>query len=111
MIAETYRLAATDTDVLAAPSRLSSLPYDGVLVIEMQATVNDGTNQFAVTLQLPDGSTPLDNVIIPDGAIDGALNDNDKYTIAVPASAGGHVLLSAVETGTAVLMIRCTLTP
>ena len=111
MIAEFFRLAATNTDVLAAPSRLSAIPYDGVMVIEMQAQMSDGTNEFAVTIQLPDGSTPIESMVIPDGATDGALNADDKYTISVPASAGGHILISATESGSAVMMMRCTLMP
>jgi hypothetical protein len=111
MIAEFYRLEATNTDVLKAPSRLAAIPYNGTLILEMQAQQSDGTNQFTVTVQLPDGSTPIENMIIPDGATDGALNADDKYTIAVPATAGGHILVSATEGGTAVMMIRATLMP
>ncbi len=111
MIVEFFRLAATDLDVLAAPSRLASIPYNGQLIIEMQAQNSDGTNQFAITIQLPDGSTPLDAVVIPDGATDGALNADDKYVVVVPATMGGHILLQAVESGTAIMMIRATLMP
>ncbi len=111
MIVETFRLAATDLDVLAAPSRLAALPYNGTLIIEMQAQQSDGTNQFVVTIQLPDGSTPLDSVIIPDGATDGAINADDKYVVAVPATMGGHILIQATESGTAILMMRVTLMP
>lgn len=111
MIVEMFRLTATTADVLAAPSRLAAIPYNGTLILEMQAQQSDGTNQFAVTVQLPDGSTPLESVIIPDGAIDGALNADDKYTISVPATAGGHILVTATESGTAVMFIRATLMP
>lgn len=111
MIVEFFRLVATDADVLAAPSRLSSMPYNGTLILEMQAQQSDGTNQFTVTVQLPDGDVPMDNVIIPDGAVDGALNADDKYMIGFPVIQGGHVILAATESGTAVLMIRATLMP
>jgi len=111
MIVEFFRLSATTADVLAAPSRLAAIPYNGMLIIEMQAQQSDGTNQFAVTIQLPDGSTPLEGVVIPDGAVDGALNADDKYVVSVPATAGGHILITATESGTAILMMRCTLMP
>lgn len=111
MIVEMFRLAATDLDVLVAPSRLSSMPYYGTLILEMQAQQSDGTNQFVVTIQLPDGSVPMDAVIIPDGATDGALNVDDKYVIGFPVEQGGHVLVQAVESGTAIMMIRATLMP
>jgi hypothetical protein len=111
MIVEYYRIDATDTDVLGAPSRLAALPYNGTLIVEMQSQQNDGTNFFQVTIQLPDGSTPLDLVTIPSGATDTAINLNDKYTVAVPATSGGHILIQATENGTAVLDMRCTLMP
>lgn len=111
MIVEFFRLSATDLDVLAAPSRLNSIPYNGTLILEMQAQQSDGTNQFVVSVQLPDGDVPMDNVIIPDGAVDGALNADDKYMIGFPVLQGGHVLVQATESGTAIMMIRATLTP
>ncbi len=111
MIVEMFRLAATDLDVLAAPSRLSSMPYNGTLILEMQAQQSDGTNQFTVTVQLPDGDVPMNAVIIPDGATDGAMNADDKYVIGFPVVQGGHVLVQATEAGTAILMIRATLMP
>lgn len=111
MIAEAYRITATDTDVLAAPSRLAALPYNGNLVIEMQAQQNDASNYFEVTIQLPDGSTPLESVRIPSGATDTAINADDKYSVVVPATAGGHILVQATMTGTAVLDLRATLMP
>lgn len=111
MIVESFRLAASNTDVLAAPSRLNAIPYNGQLIIEMQSQQNDGTNQMAVTIQLPDGSTPLDGVVIPSGATDSAINVDDKYVVVVPATAGGHVLIGVVESGTAILDMRVTLMP
>lgn len=111
MIVEAYQLTATDTDVLAAPSRLAAIPYDGQLILEFQADANDGTNYWEVTIQLPDGSTPLDAVLIPEGANAGSINADDKYTLSFPVAQGGHVTVHATETGTAVLDVRATLMP
>lgn len=112
MIVEHYQLTATNTDVLAAgTSRLASIPYNGVLTLEMQTDVSEAANNFEVTIQLPNGSTPLDTVRIPEGANAGSVNANDKYTVAFAVRQGGHVTLQATETGTAVLEVRATLTP
>lgn len=111
MIVEAYQLTATNTDVLAAPSRMAAIPYDGQLILEFQADVSDASNYWEVTIQLPDGSTPLDAVRISEGVNAGSLNANDKYTVAFPVAQGGHVTVHATETGTAVLDIRATLMP
>lgn len=113
MIVETFIVTATNTDLLAAPSRLSSIPYNGTLILEMQAADNDGTNNMAITLQLPNGENPIADaaVTIPKGVTDGSFNANDKYTISVPATAGGHILLALTETGTTTAWVRATLAP
>lgn len=111
MISETYQLSATDADVLAAPSRLSAIPYAGQMILEFQSSVNDSTNNFAVTIQLPDGSTPVEDFQIPKGATAGAINGDDKWAIQVPASAGGHIGVAATLTGSGVLTMRATLMP
>lgn len=111
MIVEVFHLAATDADVLAAPSRLSAIPYGGQLVIEFQSNLNDATNFWTVTIQLPDGSTPLEAQRIPAGATAGAINRDDKYTVSFPATQGGHFGISCTEAGTALLSVRATLMP
>ncbi len=111
MIVEYFQLTGTNVDVLAAPSRLNSLPYNGTLVIEMQASVNEITNFFAVQIQLPDGSTPLEAVRIPEGVNGGSLNIEEKYVVSLPATLGGHIIISATETGVSQLELRCTLMP
>lgn len=111
MIVESFQLAATNTDVLVAPSRLAAIPYSGMLVVEMQASINEVANHWEVTIQLPNGDVPMDGFIVPEGVNAGSLNADDKYTIAFPVAQGGHVLIAATETGVSVLDIRCTLTP
>lgn len=112
MIVEYYQLTADNTDVLAAgTSRLASIPYNGMLILEFQADVNDASNYWQATIQLPDGSTPLDATRIPEGANAGSLNANDKYQVNFPVAQGGHVTVNCDETGTSVLEVRATLMP
>lgn len=111
MIVETYTLTATDTDVLNAPSRLAAIPYTGTLIMEFQAADNDGTNGFDLTIQLPNGATPLDSVDVPKGVTDGSWNDNDKYLVSFGVSKGGHVLVNLTLTGSSTCWARFTLMP
>jgi hypothetical protein len=111
MISETYQLSATSTDILAAPSRLSAVPYNGQMILEFQSSVYDSSNNYAVTVQMPDGTMPVENIGIPKGVTAGGINADDKYVLQVPATAGGHVLVSATLTGTGVLSMRATLMP
>lgn len=114
MIRESFQLTATDTDVLAAPARLSAIPYNGTLTFELTALHSDNTNNFEVTLQLPDGSTPFENLRLPangSSTTDAVMDTDTQVTFSFPASQGGHFLLSATETGTTNALIYVTLTP
>lgn len=110
MIIESFFLAATDADLLAAPSRLAAIPYNGTLTLEFSSNLNDATNSWAVTIQLPDGSTPLEAQRITAGVV-GQLNRETKYTTQFAVAQGGHLLVSCTETGTALLTVRATLMP
>jgi hypothetical protein len=111
MIVETFDLTASDTDVLAAPSRLASIPYTGTLIIELQANANDGTNYWQVTIQLPNGDVPAERINVPAGASTGGMNSDDKYRLTIPVTTGGHVLVDALLTGATGLFVRATLMP
>jgi len=111
VIVETYRLTASNSDILAAPSRLASIPYGGFLTLEFQASVNDGTNNYAITVQLPDGTTPIENVGIPKGTVAGQINSDDKYSVTFPIDVGGHCLVGATLSGSGQLEVRATLMP
>lgn len=103
IIVETYALAADNTDILAAPSRLAAMPADGTLTIEMSATEANGTNYGQVSIQLPDGSNPLDTVTLPANGLstaDGVINDDTSLNLVVEVEKGGHVLVAYDETGT-----------
>jgi len=107
--------AATNADLLLN-TRLSSLPYGGQLTIQMLANLNNATNSYAVTIQLPDGKVPVDSQRISagqevEGALGGQLDNRllDQWTF--PATQGGHFTISVTESGTAVLTWRIVLRP
>jgi len=102
--------SATNTDILQG-TRLQTVPQGGYLTFELQASTNDATNFYKVSVQMPNGDTPLNDVNVTDGATAGALNNNDKMQITLPVSQGGHTVFSCTETGTSVLTWRVTYTP
>ena len=57
-------ITATDADILNG-TRLQTVPANGVLTIELIADLNNATNNFAVTIQLPNGDAPLESVPVP----------------------------------------------
>lgn len=113
VIVETFALAADNTDILAAPSRLAAMPSDGTLVIEMSATEANGSNYGTVTIQLPDGSVPIDGQVIPANGMstaDGVIHDETALTMTAAVEQGGHVTIAYDETGTvAEALFICTL--
>jgi hypothetical protein len=111
MIVETYQETATTTDILAAPSRLASIPYNGTLILEFISSAYSTTNAHRLTIQLPDGSTPLDGVGVPASQWAGGFDGAQKYAVSFGVVAGGHVLVSTVLTGTSTLFVRATLMP
>lgn len=105
MIKEGFQLTASNTDILAAPSRLAAIPYEGTLIVEVSCTDADGTNYGDLTVQLPDGSIPLENVPIPfsGNTGDGMLDNDTELMLEIPVRAGGHVLIDYTENGTVAL--------
>ena len=101
---------ATNSDILQG-TRLQTVPAGGFLTFELQASVNDSTNFHEVSIQMPNGDTPLNAVRIADGVTAGALNNNDKTQITLPIQQGGHTVFSTTETGTASLTWRVSYTP
>ena len=102
--------AATNTDILQG-TRLQTVPAGGFLTFEMQSSDNTVDNYHEVSIQMPNGDTPLNSVRIPDGVTSFALNNNDKTQITLPIQQGGHTVFSTVETGTANLTWRVSYTP
>lgn len=107
--------AASNTDILAN-TRLQTVPSRGLLTFELQATDNNATDNMVVSIQLPDGDTPLgDTVRAPAAraalAGGGNLNVDDMLLASFDVAQGGHTLFSCVETGDTELTWRVTFTP
>jgi hypothetical protein len=104
--------AATNTDILQG-TRLQTVPAGGVLTFELQCSENDATNHFAVSIQMPNGDTPLNNVHVPGTSPSdiGIIDERQNLTMSFPIMQGGHCVFSATEVGTAHLAWRVTYTP
>lgn len=100
---------ASSSDILQG-TRLQTVPAGGYLTFELQADNANATNQFTVSIQLPDGSTPLNGVLVP-GATADVLDDRQKLMVTFGVAQGGHCVFSLTETGTALCMWRVTYQP
>ncbi len=112
LIQEVYRLNASNTDILAAPSRLSSIPRGGVLTLEYSASISNGSNFFTITAQTPEGDVPFESLLVPFNgysATDEVLHTDTRLRYQFTASQGGHFLLSAEETGSSILYLLASL--
>lgn len=89
--------AATNSDILQG-TRLQTVPSGGFLTFEMQSSANSSSDYVEVSIQMPNGDTPLNAVRIPDGATSFALNNNDKTQITLPIQQGGHTVFSVTRT-------------
>jgi hypothetical protein len=101
---------ATNSDILQG-TRLQTVPQGGYLTFELQSSVNSDTDFVAVSIQMPNGDTPLNGVRVPAGVTNFGLNNNDKTQITLPVAQGGHTVFSVEETGVAALAWRVTYTP
>ncbi len=105
---------ASKSDLLLN-TRLSSIPYGGQLTIQMSANLGNSTNNFFVTIQLPDGKVPVDSQRVTAGDQDDVLGGQlrsdylDQWTF--PAAQGGHFTIAVTESGTAILTWRIVLRP
>lgn len=104
------RETATNADILSG-TRLQTVPAGGFLTFEMQANSNTATDNIQVSIQMPNGDTPLNNVYVPAGATADALNANDKMMITLPIQQGGHTVFSCTETGSTAFSWRVTYSP
>ncbi len=113
LIKESFSLVATDADILAAPSRLAAIPGQGSLTFEVSASDADLTNFGTLTLQLPDGSIPFEDLLIPfsGSSAEQQMDSLLQLSVTMSVPQGGHVLLSYTENGTvAFILIYATLT-
>ncbi len=95
--------AATNTNVLSG-SRLETIPAGAsFLMFRCSANLNDATNSYALTIELPNGLIPVDGQAVPangDGAT-GVLDERTLMQWTWPAIPGGRFIVSVVESGTA----------
>lgn len=112
MILESAVITATDADILNG-TRLNSIPYNGVLTFDVQANLNNASNNWVLTIQEPDGDVPIDSQPVPgtNPALDGVLDDRQLFRFSMPVRQGGHVNIQLTETGTAICMWRAVLSP
>lgn len=113
MIYLTGSEAATNADILNG-TRLSSIPFVGTLTIQCLANLNNATNRFSITIQLPGGEVPVDAQFVSagqevEGALGGQLDDRLLDQWSFPSGLGGHFTISFTETGTAIATWRVVL--
>lgn len=112
MIYESATIVGTDTDILAG-TRLNSIPYGGSLTLEFLADLNNATNNYTVTIQLPSGDVPVDAQPVPGSnpSLGGVLDTRQLLRVTFPATIGGHFNISLTETGAAIATWRAVLSP
>ena len=103
---------ATNADILQG-TRLQTVPAGGVLTFELQGQLNQAANNFVVSVQMPNGDTPLNSVRVPgcNPALEGVIDERQNLTVSFPIMQGGHCVFSATETGNCNLAWRVTYTP
>ncbi len=107
-------LTASNTDILNS-TRLQTVPQNGTLTFLMSASDAIAANNYVVSIQMPDGNTPLDGVLVPQGGltagVTGVLDDRTLLGYSGFVEAGGHAVFSVVETGDTEFMYRVIYTP
>ena len=103
---------ATNSDILQG-TRLQTVPAGGILTFELQSKTADSTNSNTVSIQMPNGDTPLNNTLVPgcNPAVSGVIDERQNLTVSFPIMQGGHCVFSNIETGSAQLTWRVTYTP
>ncbi len=112
MIYESALISATNTDVLSG-GRLNAIPYGGQITFRFLADLGDATNNYVLTLQLPNGDVPVDAQSVPaSGAgTDMLLDDREVLQFTFTATVGGHFVVSLTENGTATCAFAAILRP
>jgi len=105
--------AASNTDILQG-TRLQTVPAGGFLTFEVQSSDNDATNNFTISVQMPNGDTPMNTTRVPAGnstGLAGVIDERTNLTATFPIRQGGHCVFSCIEAGSAELSWRVTYTP
>lgn len=103
---------ASNADILQG-TRLQTVPAGGILTFELQSTTATSAANNTVSIQMPNGDTPLNNTLVPGGSTgtSGVIDERQNLTVSFPISQGGHCVFSTVETGATQLTWRVTYTP
>ncbi len=104
--------SATNTDILQG-TRLQTVPSGGILTFELQSTSGTASANNTVSIQMPNGDTPLNNTLVPacNPALSGVIDERQNLTVSFPIMQGGHCVFSCTETGSTQLTWRVTYTP
>ena len=104
--------AASNSDILQG-TRLQTVPAGGILTFELQAQLNDSSNYFTVSIQMPNGDTPMNNTRVPGTSPEetGVIDERQNLTVSFPITQGGHCVFSCTEAGSNTLAWRVTYTP
>lgn len=112
MILEQDVIVATNADILNG-TRLNAIPYNGQITFDFQADLANASNNYAITIQLPNGDVPVDSQIVlgNNPALGGVLDERTLMRFTFRAPQGGHFQVSLTETGTAICTWRAVLRP
>lgn len=105
--------AASNADILQG-TRLQTVAAGGTLTFELQASDNVAANNYAVSIQMPGGETPMNGTRIPGGAtagLAGIIDERMDLQATFAISQGGHCVFSCTEVGDTELTWRVTFTP
>ena len=104
--------AASNADILQG-TRLQTVPSGGILTFELQAAEDSPSNFYTVSVQMPNGDTPMNNTRVPacNPNASGVIDERQNLTVSFPIMQGGHCVFSCTETGATNLTWRVTYTP
>lgn len=112
-IFESFLVSATNTDLLSL-GRLNSIPFRGLLTLRFLSNLGTAAAHYTLTLQLPNGDVPVDDMQIPaagGAAVIGVMDIRQMLQFTYPiTNTGGHFVVSLTETGTTVAYVQAVLT-
>lgn len=94
--------AASNTNLLSG-TRLENIPAGATFLhFRCSANLNDASNSYALTIELPNGLIPVDGQRVPSNnpSLGGVLDERTLLQWTWAAVPGGRFIISIVETGT-----------
>lgn len=80
-------VAATTADILQG-TRLQTVPENGIMTFELSSDLATAAAQYTASIQMPNGDTPLNAVLVPASGVIGLLDDRSKMQISLPSGQG-----------------------